>query len=165
MKFNTLDDIKDAGFSGFKTVMELINNNSLIPTVRGVYFVLHTQQKKPGFLPIGTGGFFKEKDPNVSIAELESNWVENTAVIYIGKAGGGKSKATLRSRLNQYLQFGQGAKVGHWGGRLIWQIIDAQELVICWKPLPTGDPELLEKELIQKFQSIYSKRPLANLRG
>ncbi len=165
MKFKTSKDIIDAGFSGFKTMNELIHSNSYIPTVRGVYLVLYTQQKAPGFLSTGTGGFFKERDPNVSIAELQSNWVEDTVVIYIGKAGGVKSNATLRSRLNQYLRFGQGAKVGHWGGRLIWQIQDARDLVLCWKPVPDGDPEQLEKEMIRKFHSVYLKRPFANLRG
>ena len=42
---------------------------------------------KPGeFLAVGSGGHFKGKDPNISLADLKSNWVDNTKVVYIGKA-------------------------------------------------------------------------------
>ena len=89
----------------------------------------------PEFLSRGTGGFFKGKDPNVSITELGTNWVKNTCVVYIGKAG-----TTLRKRLNQYLKFGNGQNIGHWGGRYIWQIKNSGNLLLCWKPTPDEDP-------------------------
>ena len=66
-----------------------------------------------------TGEFFKGKNPNVVLDELKKNWIDDTLVVYIGKAGGGNSKATLKSRLRQYFGFGQGKSIGHWGGRLI----------------------------------------------
>jgi hypothetical protein len=97
------------------------------------------------------------------IDELKSNWVENSLVVYIGKAGSETSKATLNSRLKQYFGFGQGKNIGHWGGRLIWQLKNSADLIVCWKPLPTDDPRTFENQLIKKFVSEFSKRPFANL--
>lgn len=90
----------------------------------------------PEFLSHGTGGFFKGKDPNVSITELETNWVENTCVVYIGKAG-----TTLQKRLNQYLKFGNGQNIGHWGGRYIWQIKIPVICCCAGNLLPTKIPK------------------------
>jgi hypothetical protein len=162
MNFNNIDEIKKEGFVGFKKIKDLYFNPSVIPDTKGVYLILKPD-KKPNFLQIGTGGHFKGKNPNVSIEELKSNWVPDTIVIYIGKAGKEGSNATLRSRLKQYLKFGQGKNVGHWGGRLIWQLKDSNNLIVCWKPLPKKDPRKVEMELIQNFITTYSKRPFANL--
>ena len=87
MKFNTIDDLKAAGFEGFIPVAQLQTDSTAIPRTAGVYMVVYTGENIPEFLSRGTGGFFKGKDPNVSITELETNWVENTCVVYIGKAG------------------------------------------------------------------------------
>ena len=95
MKFNTIDDLKASGFEGFIPVAQLQTDSTAIPRTAGVYMVVYTGENIPEFLPCGTGGFFKGKDPNVSITELETNWVKNTCVVYIGKAG-----TTLRKRLN-----------------------------------------------------------------
>ena len=109
MKFNTIDDLKASGFEGFIPVAQLQTDSTAIPRTAGVYMVVYTGENIPEFLPCGTGGFFKGKDPNVSITELETNWVKNTCVVYIGKAG-----TTLRKRLNQYLKFGNRQNIGHW---------------------------------------------------
>lgn len=161
--FNSINELKDSGFLGFKKMSELFKDSSSIPVVKGVYLVINPETNPPEFLQVGTGGHFKNKNPNVSINELKTNWVENTIVVYIGKAGGINSSATLQSRLRQYLKFGQGKKIGHWGGRLIWQLKNSRDLVVCWKPLPDDDPRAYEYELIQKFVAQYSKRPFANL--
>lgn len=163
MDFNNIDDIKKAGFLGFKRMRELFIDSSPIPKIKGVYLILNSQVKNPEFLIKGSGGFFKEKNPNVSLAELKANWVDNSLVVYIGKAGSDGSQATLQSRLKQYLKFGKGKKVGHWGGRLIWQLKDSGDLIVCWKPLPYEDPRETERGLIQEFVSQFKKRPFANL--
>lgn len=161
--FNNIESIKQVGYTGFIPIRNLYLETTRIPKVRGVYFIIYNGYNPPAFLPIGSGGHFKGRNPNVSISELQSNWVENTKVIYIGKAGGAGSSATLQSRLRQYLRFGQGKPVGHWGGRLIWQIKNSGDLNICWKPLPKEEPRVVEGDLIQQFKSIYGKRPFANL--
>ena len=108
MKFKTIDNLKAAGFEGFIPVAQLKNDNSAIPQEAGVYMVVYTDKSSPEFLLQGTGGFFKGKDPNVPIAELKTNWIENTCVIYIGQ-----TKTTIRKRVKDYLKFGCGQKVGH----------------------------------------------------
>ncbi len=166
MKFNTIDDLKAAGFEGFIPVAQLQTDSTAIPRTAGVYMVVYTGENIPEFLSRGTGGFFKGKDPNVSITELETNWVENTCVVYIGKAGKLKNcKATIQSRLKQYLDFGARKKSGHKGGRYIWQIKNSGNLLLCWKPTPDEDPETVETALIARFKEQHGgHRPFANLK-
>ena len=38
------------------------------------------------------------------------------------------------------LRFGQEAPVGHWGGRLVWQLRYAERLQVCWRALHENDP-------------------------
>ena len=163
MYFNNSDDIKKAGFTGFKKMSELFIDSSSIPKIKGVYLVLNPNFKKAEYLQIGTGGHFKGKNPNVTLDELKSNWVDNSLIVYIGKAGSETSNATLHSRLKQYFGFGQGKNIGHWGGRLIWQLKNSADLIVCWKSLPNDDPRTFENQLIRKFVSEFSKRPFANL--
>lgn len=165
MRFQSLDEIKQSGFTGFHTLRSLTADPAILPDVCGVYMILNTSETRPVFLAAGTGGFFKGKNPNITLAKLEDKWVEQTIVLYIGKAGGSGSRATLRSRLIQYLDFGQGKAAAHWGGRLIWQLENAAELLLCWKPLTTEEPRMVERELILQFVAEYGKRPFANLKG
>ncbi len=164
MNFNTIEEIKEAGFTGFKPMRDLFLDSSLIPKVKGVYLVLNPTKNTPDFLEIGSGGYFKCKNPNVPLSELKSNWVDNSIVVYIGKAGKDGSNATLHSRLQQYFSFGQGRNVGHYGGRLIWQLKNHKDLLVCWKTLPSKDPRAIEKDLINLFKAKFSKRPFANLK-
>jgi hypothetical protein len=163
MIFNSIEEIREAGFTGFKKMSELYRDNSIIPAVKGVYLVLYVENKPPEFLTEGTGGFFKGKDPNVPISILENNWVDDTIIVYIGKAGKEGSSATLKSRLKQYLGFGKGGNIGHYGGRLIWQIKNSKDLIVCWKALSKDDPRTVESALIRDFYSKFSRRPFANL--
>ena len=163
MDFNNIGEIKKAGFLGFKKMNDLFLDCSSIPKTKGVYLVLNPNYKKPEYLQIGTGGYFKGKNPNVSVEILESNWVDNSLVVYIGKAGSNRGNATLNSRLKQYFGFGQGRNIGHWGGRLIWQLKNSSDLVVCWKSLPNDDPRTVESDLIKEFVINFSKRPFANL--
>ena len=163
MTYNNIEEIRKAGFTGFRKISELYWDNSIIPAVRGVYLVLYVENKPPEFLTEGTGGYFKGKDPNVPISILENNWVDDTIVVYIGKAGKEGSSATLKSRLKQYLGFGKGGNIGHYGGRLIWQLKNSKDLIVCWKALPKEDPRTIESNLIRDFYSEFSKRPFANL--
>lgn len=106
---------------------------ALLPDAMGVYLVVTPDGFDPQYVERGTGGFFKGRDPNVSAAILSTAWVKGARVINIGKAGGASSSSTLRKRLRQYIRFGQGQAVGHWGGRYIWQLHGCHSLLICWK--------------------------------
>ncbi len=163
INFNDVNSLKENGFTGFKSVNELWNNRSDIPKERGVYLVLNPNSQNPGFINPGVGGFFKNRNPNVPIEELKRNFVPASLVTYIGKAGSTTGNATLHSRLGQYLRFGQGKKVGHWGGRLIWQLENHPDLLLCWKPTPGEEPRDLERNFISSFINQFSMLPFANL--
>lgn len=160
----TKTDLKELGFQGFVTIGSLFKNRTIIPHEKGVYMILYPSAIAPKFRTIGSGGHFKEKNPNVSVQVLQDNWVEDATIIYIGKAGSESGSATLQSRLKQYLSFGQGKPVGHWGGRLIWQLQLKEDLIVCWKTTPQQEPSVVESYLIEKFKELYKKRPFANLR-
>lgn len=172
MDFKKINDLKNNGFRGFRTVSELWNEMSTIPNIKGVYLVMTPTLANPTFINPGLGPklYKKKTNPNVSIEELNLNWVNETSVIYIGKAGGYKKDgtemdATLKSRLRTYLNFGQGKDVRHYGGRYIWQLKNASDLILCWKPTPNDDPRKIEKQLFEKFINQFGKRSFANLKG
>lgn len=154
-----VDKLTQLGFKGFNPVGFLMMTCRDIPKSQGVYVVLRKNTGNPEFLEIGTGGFFKSKDPNVSISELEANWVADTPVMYIGKAGEGR----LRKRIHEYMRFGKEENVGHWGGRYIWQLVNANDLIVCWCETEE-DSRDVEVEMIKKFKEEFGKRPFANLK-
>lgn len=162
-----MDEIKKLkceGFTKCSSIRELRLSTKIIPKIKGVYVVIRNKDTAPQFLEKGTGGFYKGKDPNVSIEELKSNWVEDSKIVYIGKGGDPSKKATLNSRIKQYLSFGKGNKVGHYGGRYIWQLSDAEDLIIAWKPLPDESPSEVETRMIDEFKRLHNgRRPFANL--
>lgn len=144
-----------------------------IPDFKGVYTVIRRQVGIPTFLPSdkGTGGWFKGKNPNVSVQTLENKWVEfndgQKQELYIGQAGGGKSKETLRRRIRAYIRFGQKLPIAHWGGRYIWQLKDADSLEINWEEVrePLEDSlEVEKRKLIEFKNNHYQKLPFANIR-
>lgn len=161
--YSTIDSVREAGFSGFYTVAELWDDHSIIPAIPGVYLIVQPTDDAPVFLPKGSGGFFKKRDPNLPVTDLSERWFYECKILYVGKAGGNSSKATLRSRLKQYLDFGKGKPVGHYGGRLIWQLNHHMELLVAWRTMPTGSPRELERHLTAAIAEYYGRRPFANL--
>ena len=159
MDFNNTADIQTNGFTGFKKISDLWTDHSCIPDTKGVYLVLTPTPKRPAFLTTGVGGFFKGKNPNVTVDVLMDNWVGDAQVIYIGKA------TSLRKRLKQYLRFGQGNNVGHYGGRYIWQLKNHSDLIFCWQTTSDQIPGDVEQELINSFRRQFNGRPFANLTG
>ena len=84
----TEKELESLGFAGFKSIANIRKNNYQdLPMEKGVYMILLNDRKSIAFLKEGSGGYFKQKNPNVSIATLKDNWVEKTNVLYIGKAG------------------------------------------------------------------------------
>ena len=135
MIYDNIEDMKTFGMEGFISIDTLMMYEcSQVPRQMGIYLVLNNDQPAD-FLHTNYGGHFKGKDPTIQIDKLKSNWVNETQVLYIGKAGGGTSKATLQKRLKQYMRFGEGDPVGHWGGRLIWQLGNNRNFLIAWKRL------------------------------
>ena len=158
MDFGSIKDIEQQEFSGFVTVSFLRESAChQVPEVPGVYLVIRPQPQPPIFLDHSTGGHFKGREPTVPIQELQQAWVNGSIVIYVGKA------TVLRKRLRSYMRFGYGEPVPHHGGRYIWQLADAANLLVCWAETPDENPRQMEHRLIQEFRARYGKRPFANL--
>ena len=152
-----IENYRKDGFTGFVPVSKLRGAASLLPDSGGVYIVVRDSDNSPEFLATGTGGFFKGKNPNVGLEELESNYVAGSKVVYIGKA------TSLKKRVGQLLRFGAGSAVGHWGGRYLWQLADSDNLLIAWKTTPTADPRAEEIKMLEEFVSLHGRLPFANL--
>lgn len=152
-----IENYRKDGFTGFVPVSKLRSTASLLPDSGGVYIVVRDSDNSPEFLANGTGGFFKGKNPNVGLEELESSYVAGSKVVYIGKA------TSLKKRVGQLLRFGAGSAVGHWGGRYLWQLADSDNLLIAWKTTPTTDPRAEEIKMLEEFVSRHGKLPFANL--
>lgn len=160
-----IEIFKHEGYQGFVTVESLMTNECLnVPNEKGIYLMLKNGVKKE-FLTESEGGHFKGKNPTVDQSVLDNKWINESDIIYIGQAGGGSSGATLKKRLKQYMRFGKGEPVGHWGGRYIWQLKDNRNLIVCWRATPNEDPRLIEKEMIETFESSYGGKPFANIAG
>jgi len=155
VSFDSIQNIWASGFEGFIRVADLQKSAcGSVPPAAGVYLVLRTSVAPPQFLRQSTGGHFKGRDPTVSVSVLKKKWVDGALVLNIGKAGPSKGR-TLKSRLRQYMQFGEGKPVRHWGGRYIWQLHDSDELLVCWKSNFDTAPRDAEESLLREFESVY----------
>lgn len=152
----TRDALEAAGFEGWVSFEELADERKEPSSVGGVYVVIRAAGTAPGFLPSNPAGRFKGRDPSVSEPALTANWVDGAEVVYIGKAD------DLRRRLRQYRRFGEGEPVGHWGGRLIWQLEDSAMLVVAWAETPGRVPGVVEAEVLAAFREVWGRPPFAN---
>ena len=55
INFNNINEIKSEGFSGFKTVKSLWEDQSCLPNIKGVYLVLDPHKDNPRFINPGVG--------------------------------------------------------------------------------------------------------------
>ena len=156
-------DLRRLGFKGFLTVRVLrATDLESVPEVAGVYAVIRPGRSAPRFRRSSPAGRFKGRDPTLHLRELRDRWLRQADIVYMGKAGGARQVATLRSRIRAYLRHGAGARAAHWGGRAIWQLADADSLLIAWLPTLGGVPRDVERGLIDKFTSRFGFLPFAN---
>ena len=151
--------IPESFFDGFKTIAELKNSCSEIPDVKGIYLVLRAAEKAPVIKSSSLGGYvhFPNDSPCYSVDELEDNYIDGSHILYIGKS------TNIQKRIRTYMKFGKGEKARHGGGRAIWQLADADDLIVCWTATTDG-PRKVEKEMIQRYKLNHSsKRPFANM--
>ena len=138
-----------------------LSDYSPIPALPGAYVVYRPTVESPTVVHPSPAGWFNGEDPTVSEARLRSEWIEGAQVVYIGKAD------VLRRRLTQFGQFGAGEPVGHRGGRLIWQLADADELLVAWHEITWAEAARdYERRLLRAFGGQHDgRRPFANLTG
>lgn len=155
-------DLEFRGFAGWQTWDELrASDLREVPSDPAVYVVFRPSAGEPTFLDANPGGRFKEKDPTAAIDVLASNWVPSSQVVYIGKAD------VADRRLKQFARFGAGEPVGHWGGRYIWQLADASEVLVAWHGISWDEVARdYERRLMAHFAELHGgARPFANLTG
>jgi hypothetical protein len=153
-------DLKATGFVGWRTWNELRGNGfAAVPRTPAVYVLFRAEATKPAFLAKSPGGRFKGRDPTVSVSTLAEKWVPGAHIVYIGKA------KVANRRLKQFARFGAGEPVGHWGGRLIWQLVDVASVLVAWHSITWSETAReYEKRLIAHFEEIHGgSMPFANL--
>jgi hypothetical protein len=145
-------------FEGFMSIGDLrARGVADVPSVPGAYVVVG-EGESIEFLEENPAGRFKRRNPTVSLAVLKSKWINKSDTIYIGKGN------NLRRRIKQFMDFGAGRPVGHWGGRYTWQVAHAEEMLIAWKPSSEGlEARDLESELLRRFAVEFGSLPFANL--
>lgn len=147
------------GYDGWVVFPELRpGGGAVIDGEPGTYVVYHMTDAPPVFLDANPAGPFKGRDPTVPAEHLKANWVGGAHVLYIGKAN------SLKVRVCAMAAYGAGKRVGHEGGRLVWQLADAADLLFAWRPLRKRFATALadEVDMIEQFCSAYGKPPFAN---
>lgn len=154
--------LKDEGFAGFRPLEDLDINR--IPQRQGMFVILRPEGFEPRYLAKSTAGVFKKKNPSLSKAALADEWVADADILYIGKASpGSKGNRGLRPQIKEFVDFGRGRPPGHWDGRLIWQLADAEELLVAWKELPVEELNAALADYQARFIQTYGRLPYANL--
>lgn len=155
-------DLEAAGFRGWRT-WDALRASGFSGVWKGpaAYVIYRPNAGPPAFLTDNPAHHFKGQDPTVTIDALQANWVLGAHVVYIGKA------EVADRRLKQFADFGAGRPVGHWGGRLIWQLADSADLLVAWHAISWEEsPRSYEKRLLAHFASLHNgSLPYANLTG
>lgn len=164
-------DLEAAAFTGWLTWSQLRSSGyEQVPCQPGVYVVYRESTAAPQFSASSSGGWFKGRDPSVGAQRLKAEWVPRAQVLYIGKADirrRRKEVEALRERVSEFGRFGAGEAIAHWGGRLIWQLAGAGNLLVAWRAITwTEPPRDFEKRLLARFAELHDgRRPFANLTG
>ena len=127
-----------------------------VPEEHGIYVVLRPDADLRHTL-VSDNPVKRARLKRYSIEELDRRWVAGAPILYIGKAMG---REGLRDRLKPFSK-----KSGsHSGGRAIWQLQDAEALLVCWIETPGHHADRVEDDLIDEFKAVYGLTPFANAR-
>lgn len=78
-------------------------------------------------------------------ARLESYWLADESILYVGKA------TDLNSRVGSYYRSKIGRRSPHRGGMWLKTLATLQSLWIHWCPTPNQEPEIIESLLLKAF--------------
>jgi hypothetical protein len=149
-------EILNAGMRGLFTIPQLRDGQvSTAPEAPGLYTVWTTADVPPRFARRSSAGHYQGREPTIPAEELQARWVPNSALLYAGKA------ANLRTRVRLMVDFAEGKPVAHWDGRALWQLSDADELLVAWATF--ADPALALAALLGRFSEANAGAlPFAN---
>lgn len=146
--------LEELGFEGFISLVGLDPRS--VPVGHGVYVVLRRHNERPHTL-LEDNPVRRARLRTYTLDDLNRRWVTGTPVIYIGKAMGQEG---LRGRLKPFSK-----KSGsHSGGRAIWQLEEADSLLVCWVETPGYLADRVEDDLIDQFKAVHGLTPFANVR-
>lgn len=159
----TVAGLRAMGFEGFRSVRDLRRDDCRdLPRDNGVYVMVRDREGEPRFNVKGTAASWRGQNPNVKVDDLKEKWVPGAIVMYVGRAAGTGVRGKLQQRIKRWLRFGEGKNVAHWGGRYVWQLADAYDLPVAWKPCK--DAVRQEVALLNAFEAKYGALPFANLK-
>jgi hypothetical protein len=153
--------LESLGFEGFLRVGELhADGCRAVPNEPGVYAIVRESTDAPKFLGRSEAPEWRGMNPTRPVVELEERWVAGAQLLFVAAAPGPGVRNLLRQRVKRMLRFGSGAVVGHWGGRLVWQLADHRSLRVSWKV--TEAPVDAMNGLVQSFERAHGAMPFAN---
>lgn len=122
-----------------------------MPKGHGIYVAVRIGAGRPTIVSksLAKGGPYP-------VTALADRWVVNSTILYIGKADGSRG---IHQRVKQYARRGN----SHTGGRAIWQLVDADEVLVGWAETPGELGRAVEKRWIARFVEIFGQRPFANV--
>ena len=151
-------ELEQRGFNNWIPLLGA-DRSTALPRQPGVYAVSYGEARPKSWPNESCGGWHKKRNPAVDPARLNLEWVDGTDIVYLGR-----TDRTLAKRIGEFARFGSGQLVGHWGGRLIWQLPRPDLLTIGWLPLDPGLAAERESALLAEFVSVFDRLPFANLR-
>ena len=145
-------ELERLGFTGFVPLVGM--DLSLLPRRHGVYVVLHENDRRPEFLASNVITKRMPYDP----VHLEGKWLAGASVVYVGKAEG---REGLHTRVGAFSRQAE----NHSGGRALWQLDSAGDLLVAWLETPGESALAVEQSYLQAFKAEYGSYPFANRRG
>lgn len=133
---------------------------SHVPFESGVYFVLVPDLFDVNFSNNTTAiREYMGRSLLYPAEELASRFQNSDKrIMYIGKASGERNR--LRQRLRQLVRYGYGEVQNHRGGRALWQIDNAHQLLIEY--LPCEQATQAEADLLHEYVNRFNSLPIAN---
>ena len=151
-------ELEQRGFNNWIPLLGA-DRSTALPRLPGVYSVSYDEARPKTWPNESCGGWYKQRDPAVDPTRLDLEWVDGTDIVYLGR-----TDRTLAKRIGEFARFGSGQPVGHWGGRLIWQLPRPELVMIGWLALDAGLAVERESALLAEFFRTFGRLPFANLR-
>ena len=166
----SIEDLQRFGFQGFD-LMKAWDKNQILglhtKDIEGVYVIARHSISTPEF----TQEIHHKPRPRVwSPAEAGQRWVEGVQTLYFGKGplrrpdSRGYRKG-LANRIEEFRAHGFGRGASHYGGKLVWQLKDSDDLLLGWKSLREEESDQVESGLILGFRHLLGHQPYANKIG